>query len=298
MTATRDGHDISGATAARPTNCEIGHTFFDTTTNELLVWNGTAWQTSADSSDQTVDSITGNDSSLDIAGKAGAAGAAGGSVPIVGGAGGAGSSTTAGGAGGAASLSGGAGGAKSGTGAAAGGAGAAASVVGGAGGATASSGSDAGGAGGGVALTGGVGGAASAGTGNGGAGGSITLTPGAGGATTGGTAGVRGAISLAGPVKSPITGVQSIADSGTITLPTTGKNAIVATSSAANKTGVILAAGIHDGQEITLINTSSNSLTFAAAGTSRVADGTGAILAALTAMTLVWEAGSARWYRV
>lgn len=95
---------------------------------------------------------------------------------------------------------------------------------------------------------------------------------------------------------SPITGVQSIADNGTITLPTTGTNALVATSSGANKTGIILTVGVVDGQVITLINNSANSLTFAAAGTSNVADGTGAVLSALTAMRLTWDATSARWY--
>lgn len=104
-------------------------------------------------------------------------------------------------------------------------------------------------------------------------------------------------LSIAAPMSSPVTGVQSIADNGTIALPTTGTNALVATSSAANKTGVILTAGIADGQVITLINNSANSLTFAAAGTSNVADGTSAHLAALTAMRLTWDSTSSRWYR-
>ena len=38
------GHDISGTTAQRPSNADIGCRFFDTTLNELLVYNGTAWQ--------------------------------------------------------------------------------------------------------------------------------------------------------------------------------------------------------------------------------------------------------------
>ncbi len=194
-------------------------------------------------------------------------------------------------------MTAGAGGAKTGTGAAAGAVGGAASVVSGAGGATASSAADAGGAGGALAITAGAGGAASAGTGNGGAGGSITLTPGAGGTSAGGTAGARGKISLAGPVSSPVAVSQAIDTAGTITLPTGGINQLVATSSAANKTGVILTAGRHDGEEIRLINTSANSLTFAAAGTSNVADGTGSVLAALTAMKMTWEAGAARWFR-
>lgn len=43
-TLVEHGHDISGPTAARPTNVEPGQRFFDTTTGESLVWNGTAWQ--------------------------------------------------------------------------------------------------------------------------------------------------------------------------------------------------------------------------------------------------------------
>ena len=100
-----------------------------------------------------------------------------------------------------------------------------------------------------------------------------------------------------GTMISGVVAVQSIADNGTIALPTTGMNAIVATSSAADKTGVILTAGSTTGQTIRLINTSANSLTFAAAGTSNVADGTGSVLAALTAMTLTWESGAGRWFR-
>lgn len=41
---TFNGHDMSGPTANRPTNAEIGQPFFDTTLKQLLVWNGVAWQ--------------------------------------------------------------------------------------------------------------------------------------------------------------------------------------------------------------------------------------------------------------
>ena len=258
-TTVLHGHDQSGTTAQRPTNADIGFTYYDTDLGALLTFDGTNW----------------------VGKSASQAGAVG-------------TGTTAGTAGTAASLTAGAGGAKTGTGAAAGGAGGAASLVSGAGGATASSGTDAGGAGGAVSVTGGVGGAASAGTGNGGAGGSITLTPGAGGASAGGTAGVLGAVVLAGPVRSVVTAAQTIATGNTITLPTTGKTKLLTNAGAA--TGVILAAGRHDGEEITLINNAAASITFAASGTSRVADGTSAVIAALTRMDLVWDATSALWY--
>lgn len=170
------GHPTSGTTAQRPTNVEIGFHYFDTTTTEWIVWNGTSWQQAGDapSSDITAASITGSDASLAITGAAAAtATAAGGAIPIAGGAGGATS-----GAGGATSLSGGA--ATAGN-----SAGGASSLVGGAG-----SGSAAGGA---VAATGGAGGAT-------GAGGAAAVAGGAGGATsgTGGAASLTGGAATAG----------------------------------------------------------------------------------------------------
>ena len=43
MTTTSiDGHDRSGTTANRPTNMEVGMTFYDETTGELLVHDGTS----------------------------------------------------------------------------------------------------------------------------------------------------------------------------------------------------------------------------------------------------------------
>ena len=43
MTLVFNGHDMSGPTANRPTNADIGQPFFDTTLGVLLVWNGTIW---------------------------------------------------------------------------------------------------------------------------------------------------------------------------------------------------------------------------------------------------------------
>lgn len=157
---------------------------------------------------QSFDDIIGNDTSLDILGKAAAAGAVGGAVNPTGSSGGAGATTTAGGVGGAAAVAAGAGGAKTDTGNAAGGAGGAASAVGGVGGATASSGSDNGGAGGGNTVTAGAGGAASAGSGDGGAGGDVDLTAGAGGTSSGGAAGAPGSVNVAAGVFKM--GVQTI----------------------------------------------------------------------------------------
>lgn len=92
---------------------------------------------------------------------------------------------------------------------------------------------------------------------------------------------------------SALAAAQSIATGNTITLPS-GKTKLLTSAGAA--TGVILAAGTFDGQELQLLNTSANSLTFAAAGTSNVSNGTSAVIAANSAMLLVWDATSARWY--
>lgn len=99
---------------------------------------------------------------------------------------------------------------------------------------------------------------------------------------------------LGGPSSSLAT-AATIATSGTIALPAQGDTAKLTTGGAV--TGVVLTAGTYDGQRLNLINTSANSITFAAAGTSNVADGTSAVLAANRSMCFVWEATSARWYR-
>lgn len=84
------------------------------------------------------------------------------------------------------------------------------------------------------------------------------------------------------------------ADSQTITLPT-GINKVCTTTGA--RTGIILTAGTVDGQIINLINASANTITFAAAGTSNVADGATTAIAANRAVTLIWDTGSSRWYK-
>lgn len=149
--------------------------------------------------------------------------------------------------------------------------------------------------GGAAASTNGTGGAANvtggAGTGTA-SGGNIVLTTGAAG---GGGSSTVGKISLASPTSSPVATVQVIANGATITLPTGGTNQLI-TSSAGAVTGIIMTAGRFDGETVTLIKTDAGSATFATSGTSHVADGTGAVLATATRMTLVYDAGSSLWY--
>jgi len=90
------------------------------------------------------------------------------------------------------------------------------------------------------------------------------------------------------------------------TSPDPGNSGTIATAGlgvtkvnpAGAETGVILAAGIIDGQEVTVVNTAAaaNSITFAAAATSNVADGVSDVIAGLKSRTYVWESGTARWY--
>lgn len=94
---------------------------------------------------------------------------------------------------------------------------------------------------------------------------------------------------------SSLDAAATVTTSGTITLPTTGNVKKLTTGGAV--TGVILTAGAYDGQELTLVNVSANSITFAAAGTSNVADGTSGVIAANRSMKFIWDATSARWYR-
>ena len=87
----------------------------------------------------------------------------------------------------------------------------------------------------------------------------------------------------------------AIASNGTIT--TVGVSvARVAPGSAV--TGIILAVGTTGGQVCTVVNESAagNTVTFAASGTSNVADGTSSVIAGLNARRFVWDSGTSLWY--
>lgn len=61
-------------------------------------------------------------------------------------------------------------------------------------------------------------------------------------------------------------------------------------------TGVIMQAGQNSAETRILINESANVITFAAAGTSRVAGGAGISIAATAKLTLVWDSSTSLWY--
>jgi hypothetical protein len=111
---------------------------------------------------------------------------------------------------------------------------------------------------------------------------------------TGTTQTVNGRLVVGGTYSSPVTAAQALSSSGTITLPTAGKNQLVSNTGAV--TGMILTVGRIDGDEVTIINISANTVTFAVSGTSHVADGTSAIILANGKLSFVWSATQSLWY--
>jgi hypothetical protein len=84
-----------------------------------------------------------------------------------------------------------------------------------------------------------------------------------------------------------------LATGGTIS---TGLGGNVSVSPLSAVTGVIIAAGQRDGQRLTVVNLSPNTITFATAATSNVAAGTGATVPATTNRLFIWNAAQALWY--
>ena len=89
----------------------------------------------------------------------------------------------------------------------------------------------------------------------------------------------------------------ALANAGTIATANIGVSRV---SPASAVTGVILAAGTIPGQLVWVVNeaVAANSATFAASGTSNVADGVNDILYGLQSRLYVWDAGTSLWYPV
>jgi hypothetical protein len=99
---------------------------------------------------------------------------------------------------------------------------------------------------------------------------------------------------LGSPVLAPAA-PQALSSASTIT---TGANqGSYPVTAAGNVTGVIMAAGAFAGQTLIVVNQSAFTVTFAAAGTSNVADGVSDVIPALTARTFTWDANTDLWYR-
>ena len=86
------------------------------------------------------------------------------------------------------------------------------------------------------------------------------------------------------------------ATSGTIA---TASLKVSRVSPTAAVTGVILAVGTYDGQDVWVVNeaTAANTVTFAASGTSNVAAGTAAVIAGAAASHFIWSSGTLLWYK-
>ncbi len=104
-----------------------------------------------------------------------------------------------------------------------------------------------------------------------------------------------GNLTLGGIAAQGKAATQAVATGGTITL-TSGAGMYPLTAAAA-ATGMIMTKGTLDGQQCTLVNEgATNTITFAAAGTSNVALGVGAALAAYVKMVLIWDNVTQLWY--
>lgn len=70
-----------------------------------------------------------------------------------------------------------------------------------------------------------------------------------------------------------------------------GATDVIRVAPAGAVTGVIMAAGLFPGDAVVVINeaAAANTVTFAAQGTSRVADGTSSVIPGLTARRFVWS---------
>jgi len=81
---------------------------------------------------------------------------------------------------------------------------------------------------------------------------------------------------------------------------TTQSLRVVRVTAPASATGVILGVGYQQGQTLTLIHegAAANTITFAAAGVSNVADGGADMISGLTSRTYVWDSATGRWYPI
>lgn len=93
---------------------------------------------------------------------------------------------------------------------------------------------------------------------------------------------------------------QAIASLGTITLPAAGDSDCIQLNPAAAATGVIMTPGTLAGQMICLLNiaVAANTVTFAASGTSNVANGVTCVIRGREMCILRWSVGQAQWFPV
>jgi hypothetical protein len=87
----------------------------------------------------------------------------------------------------------------------------------------------------------------------------------------------------------------TIAASGTISTAATSFAKVTSTGAVG---GVILQAGTYSGQVCVVVNSGSNTITFAISGTSHVADGTSDAISGGTGRMFVWDENNSLWYHM
>lgn len=92
--------------------------------------------------------------------------------------------------------------------------------------------------------------------------------------------------------------VTTLSTGNTITIGTSGGNGVLRVTAAAAVTGIILSAGTRAGQVVTVVHegAAGNTITFAASGTSNVADGASDVITGPSARSFVWDSVTSLWY--
>ena len=113
-----------------------------------------------------------------------------------------------------------------------------------------------------------------------------------------------GTLTLSGPVTQPSGSGTLAVNQNTGAAPSIGNGGTIATAGLVESrvttggavTGAILQAGTISGQVVFAVNTSANTITFAASGTSNVANGVTSVIAANSKIIFVWDSVTALWY--
>ena len=105
-----------------------------------------------------------------------------------------------------------------------------------------------------------------------------------------------GRIDKVGSIQFSADAVQALSTSGTIKTATDGQFGLIPVTETGAVTGMILEAPTRGNSQVTIVNRSNFSITFAASGTSHVADGVSDVIAALTARAYTYDTGTSLWY--
>ena len=92
-------------------------------------------------------------------------------------------------------------------------------------------------------------------------------------------------------------GVQALTTGGTILTSSNGILAAIPVSETGAVSGMILEAPSNPWSQVTIMNQSAFTITFAAAGTSHVADGVSDVIPSLAARTFVYNSNTSLWQR-